>query len=212
MDDLNPALVKLVLNDPKPKKVNQIVIERSLADNKCLKINGQDFLQTPDALKSFCDVLEQKLIDPQPLKTLKINLKWQIEQSDWQEQLWVYQSQLRVIDDKISECQLKKSLLEETINDLINNQCDQDIEILKMIYEQATNFDFTNINKKFQDLVNYHNFMILEKSDWINQNDDLDLLNQAIAKLKEKREKILKQLNCLKNINNLKKENNNLKT
>ena len=54
--------------------------------------------------------------------------------------------------------------------------------------------------------------MILEKSDWINQNDDLDLLNQAITKLKEKCEKILKQLNCLKNINNLKKENNNLKT
>ena len=42
-------------------------------------------LQTPDILKSFCDVLEQKLINPQPLKTLKTNLNEQSE--DCQEQL-----------------------------------------------------------------------------------------------------------------------------
>ena len=36
MDDLNPALVNLVLNNPKAKKKgNQIEIERSLADNQC---------------------------------------------------------------------------------------------------------------------------------------------------------------------------------
>lgn len=199
VDDLKMVLVKLVLSDTKLKKSDHVVIERSVADNQCLKINRQDFSQTRDALKTFCNVLEQKLIDPHPLKTLKTNLKWQIEQSeDLQKQLWSYQSQLRIINDKISECELKKSLFEETIDDLVNNRCDEDVEMLKMIYEQATNFDFTKINKNFQDLINYHNFMTLEKSDWINQNRDLEMLDQEIVKLEAKREKLLKQLNLLK--------------
>ena len=77
MDDLNPALVKLVLNNPKAKKVIKLRLKEVLLIT--------NVLQTPDILKSFCDVLEQKLINPQPLKTLKTNLNEQSE--DCQEQL-----------------------------------------------------------------------------------------------------------------------------
>lgn len=80
MDDLNPALVKLVFNNPKAKKVIKLRLKEVLLIT--------NVLQTPDILKSFCDVLEQKLINPQPLKTLKTNLNEQSE--DCQEQLWVY--------------------------------------------------------------------------------------------------------------------------
>ena len=55
MDDLNPALVNLVLNNPKAKKK---VIKLRLKEVLLIT----NVLQTPDILKSFCDVLEQKLI------------------------------------------------------------------------------------------------------------------------------------------------------
>lgn len=199
VNNINHLRIKLVIVPFKSKKTKQIIIERSV-DNNDLKINHQDFSQKSDPLKAFSNALEQNLSDHDPLTTLKTNLKWQINQpkADLWTQLRIYQHRVRIFNDEIADLELKKSLIEATINDLLNDQYHQDIETLKNIYEQATKIDFGKINKSFQDLINYHNQMIIEKIKFMNYNQDLELLEQEINQLKQSQAKLLKQVNHIK--------------
>lgn len=47
---------------------------------------------------------------------------------------------------------------------------DVSTELLKNIYEQATSYNLSNIQKKFEDIVKYHNEMILEKIRFITED------------------------------------------
>lgn len=81
-----------------------------------------------------------------------------------------YKAEIIRLSSEISELQLRKDLLAETKHELESDYSDVSTELLKNIYEQATTYNLSNIQKKFEDIVKYHNEMILEKIRFITED------------------------------------------
>lgn len=81
-----------------------------------------------------------------------------------------YKAEIIRLSSEISELQLRKDLLAETKHELESDYSDVSTELLKNIYEQATSYNLSNIQKKFEDIVKYHNEMILEKIRFITED------------------------------------------
>ena len=88
----------------------------------------------------------------------------------------------------ISQITIRKSLIIEAEQELSSRKSDIDLQQLKLIYQQATD-KISGIQKTFEDLVNYHNQMIIEKVQFIKK--DLPELERNI---KEKQAFLKKQL------------------
>jgi len=72
------------------------------------------------------------------------------------------------ISSEIGRLNIRKNLIKETEDELKNNISDIDTKQLEIIYSQATSL-ITNIQKTFDDLVSYHNQMLLEKAKFITK-------------------------------------------
>lgn len=68
----------------------------------------------------------------------------------------------------INKLTIKKNLILESESDLKSSKSDIDINQLKLIYEQATN-KIEGIQKTFEELVHFHNQMIIEKVKFITK-------------------------------------------
>jgi uncharacterized protein YydD (DUF2326 family) len=83
---------------------------------------------------------------------------------------------------QISNYELRKSLILETQQELGAEESHIDLQQLKMIYSQASNY-FDNIQKTFEELVAYHNKMVSEKVRFITK--DLPYLEEQIKSRKK---------------------------
>ncbi|KQO18051.1 DUF2326 domain-containing protein [Paenibacillus sp. Leaf72] len=90
--------------------------------------------------------------------------------------------QISLISSKISELSIRRDLIHEAEMELKEDQSNIDLIQLKRIYEQANNF-IPNLQKTFEDLVSYHNKMIVEKIRFISQ--ELPEIYMEINKLNE---------------------------
>lgn len=84
------------------------------------------------------------------------------------------------ISSRISELSLRKRIIQEAEQELITNKSDIDLQQLKRIYKQASEY-MTNIQKTFEELVAYHNNMIVEKIRFITQ--DIPEIEKTISQL-----------------------------
>lgn len=96
-------------------------------------------------------------------------------------------NQIRKIADEINHLKLRKNLINEALADLKNNTVNINTQRIKLLYQQAKMF-VENIQRTFENLINYHNKMIIEKSNFIAE--DLPQIEQDI----KKKEKYLDQL------------------
>lgn len=78
---------------------------------------------------------------------------------------------------ELSKLKIKKSLIDESISELEASHSEIDLEVLKLLYQEAT-LNVSEIQKSFEDLVTYHNTMILEKISFISQ--DLPMINDSL--------------------------------
>ena len=69
---------------------------------------------------------------------------------------------------KINKITIRKNLIIEAEQELNSRKSDIDLEQLRLIYQQATN-KTDNLQKTFDDLVKYHNQMIIEKVKFIKK-------------------------------------------
>lgn len=99
------------------------------------------------------------------------------------EQMMVYKAQLNKLSSEISELKLRKDLLLETKEELESDYSNVSVELLKKIYEQATTYNVEPLNKKFNELVQYHNEMILEKIHYVTE--DIPALEKQISNLEQ---------------------------
>jgi len=83
----------------------------------------------------------------------------------------------RIISE-IIKLNIKKDLIDEAKEDLNSNNSNIDTYQLKLIYQQAK-INIKNIQKSFEDLLNFHNQMIIEKVKFITQ--DLPDLEKKIS-------------------------------
>lgn len=96
---------------------------------------------------------------------------------------------INILSSEISKLSVRKDLIEETKNDLLASKSTVNVQQLEMIYEQAKQ-NIPSLQKSFEDMVNYHNKMIKEKSEHITKE-----LPHLITKIKDKNIELKKLLN-----------------
>ena len=81
------------------------------------------------------------------------------------------------ISSKVVKLGIRKDLIEEAKENMENSTTNIDLKQLKALYDEAK-LNISGIQKTFEDLVNYHNTMIVEKLKFITE--DLPSLNKKI--------------------------------
>jgi uncharacterized protein YydD (DUF2326 family) len=102
--------------------------------------------------------------------------------------------QINKTSSEISKLNIRRDLIIETEEELNSNISDIDVDQLKLIYQQATS-QISGIQKTFDELVQYHNQMIIEKVKFITK--ELPSLNKNIQIKKEYLNTLLKEESTL---------------
>ena len=84
----------------------------------------------------------------------------------------------------ISKLEIRKNLIEESRKDLEQSISHIDLQQLRLIYEEVTE-NISGIQKTFEDLVAFHNNMVIEKVNYISQD-----LPELMIKLKDSQEEL----------------------
>lgn len=84
----------------------------------------------------------------------------------------------------ISKLEIRKNLIEESRRDLEQSISHIDLQQLRLLYEEAAE-NISGIQKTFEDLVAFHNNMVIEKVKYISQD-----LPELIQKLRDSQEEL----------------------
>ena len=95
---------------------------------------------------------------------------------------------INFLSSEISKLSVRKDLIEETENDLLASKSTINLQQLEMIYKQAKQ-NIPSLQKSFEDMVDYHNRMVKEKSEYITKE-----LPYLIQKIKDKNIELKKLL------------------
>ncbi len=98
--------------------------------------------------------------------------------------------EINKISSNIGRLNIRKNLIKETEQELNDSVSKIDIKQLELIYQQATT-QISGIQKTFDDLVNYHNQMIVEKAKFITK--ELPSLEISIAEKNESLKRLLSE-------------------
>ncbi|SDM65902.1 DUF2326 domain-containing protein [Sediminibacillus halophilus] len=131
-----------------------------------------------DIVKDNIKNLEEKK------RVLNINEKYEEELQELNSTKY----RISKIGSKVSELSLRKELLKETENELKRDISDVDLDALRGLYSVAKK-SVNDIQKTYEQLIQYHNNMILEKIKYITQ--DLPNLESEIEKHNQNLEKEL---------------------
>ncbi|MBJ7939078.1 DUF2326 domain-containing protein [Bacillus cereus] len=131
-----------------------------------------------DIVKDNIKNLEEKK------RNLNINEKYEEELQDLNDTKY----KISKISSKISELSLRKELLKETENELKQDISDVDLDALRELYSVAKK-SVIGIQKTYEQLIEYHNNMIIEKIRYITQ--DLPNLELEIERYNQNLEKEL---------------------
>lgn len=93
----------------------------------------------------------------------KINEKYSIEE----DKLNTYQNSINDIDEKISFIEFEITALNERKNTLLNKEFHQNTNAISLIYNEAKLYNL-NLEKKFEETVNFHNKMLQNEIEYIN--------------------------------------------
>jgi uncharacterized protein YydD (DUF2326 family) len=90
----------------------------------------------------------------------------------------------------ISKLEIRKNLIEEAKKELENNVSFIDVQQLKILYQEVK-LNIEGVNRSFEELVEYHNKMILEKVKFISQ--DLPELEQKLSEARKELSNLLSE-------------------
>lgn len=152
-------------------KKNQEEIFRERLEKKQTKTTYEIALALVD---DEIDVLNEKKVSFNLNETLEQDL----------EQLNVVKYNINKTSALISKLEIRKSLIEESQRELEQSISHIDLQQLKRLYNEVTT-NITNVQKTFEDLVTYHNNMVVEKVKFISQD-----LPELIDRLKVSHEEL----------------------
>lgn len=106
--------------------------------------------------------------------------------------------QINRISSKISRLEIRKNLIEESVEELNKSTFQTDLQQIKIIYNQAVN-NISGIQKTFEDLVAYHNKMVVEKVKFISQDlpgiiSELESSNTELSELLGKEKELSQKI------------------
>ena len=151
--------------------------------------------QTYSTYKSELSLIEKDILNLQSNKSLLwINPDFE---KDLQ-QLNEVNNKIENYNSKISQLMLRKELVTEAIENINSNSANIDFTELNSLYSEVKHH-FSGIQKTFEDLVNFHNKMIEEKSRYIAKdlpilNKELSDYNNLVSKLIENKKQLKKKL------------------
>lgn len=125
-------------------------------------------------------------------RNLNINEKYEEDLQDLNSTKY----KISKISTKVSELSLRKELLKETEQELKQDISDVDLEALRELYSVAKK-SVNSIQKTYEQLIEYHNNMVLEKIRYITQ--DLPELEAEIERYNQNLEKELANEKYLSN-------------
>ena len=130
--------------------------------------------ETKGAYKSALEIIE---IEIEKLNEQKKNLNINPELDKDLQNLNEIKSQINRISSDISNLSLRRDIILDLQKDFENQKVDDDLTQLKMIYAQASSL-IPNLQKSFEELVQYHNQMIDNKIKFVSE--ELPIIHSTI--------------------------------
>lgn len=121
--------------------------------------------ETKGAYKSALEIIE---IEIEKLNEQKKNLNINPELDKDLQHLNEIKSQINRISSDISNLSIRRDIILDLQKDFENQKIDDDLTQLKMIYAQASSL-IPNLQKSFEELVQYHNQMIDNKIKFVSE-------------------------------------------
>ncbi|MEO0042817.1 MAG: hypothetical protein RL329_2265 [Bacteroidota bacterium] len=134
--------------------------------------------QTKTAYQTALALLEEDIKKINQTKAL-LNVNERFEQD--LDELNGLKYQIHKVSQEISKLTIRIDMIREAKQELEASVSKMDVKQLKVIYQQATQ-QIANIQKTFEDLVDYHNLMIVEKVRFITQ--ELPMLEKTLVSKK----------------------------
>ena len=123
-------------------------------------------VQTKSAYEAALSLVENEIKE---LNTKKSSLNINENFEAHLDELNQLKYKINKISSEISKLNIRKELILETIDELEKSSSNIDLHQLKQIYEQATNI-MGNLQKSFENMVEFHNTMISEKKKFITND------------------------------------------
>ncbi|WP_298472460.1 DUF2326 domain-containing protein [uncultured Maribacter sp.] len=143
--------------------------------------------QTKSAYETTLSLIEND-IEELSIKKSKLNLNENFD-SDLNK-LNQIKYEINKLSSEISKTNIRKDLIIEAKNDLEANKSEIDLPQLEQIYNQATDI-LGELQKSFENMVNYHNQMITEKVKFID--NELPNLEQKLERKNKQLDTLLSQ-------------------
>ena len=137
--------------------------------------------QTKTTYEIALDLVDDE-IDALNEKKASFNLNETLEED--LEQLNIVKYNINRTSALISKLEIRKNLIEESQRDLEQSISHIDLQQLRLLYEEVTE-NVSGVQKTFEDLVAFHNNMVIEKVKYISQD-----LPDLIQKLKDSQEEL----------------------
>lgn len=131
--------------------------------------------QTKTAYQTALALLEED-IKKINQKKARLNVNERFEQD--LDELNALKYQIHKVSQEISKLTIRIDMIREAKQELEASVSKMDVKQLEVIYQQATQ-QISNIQKTFEDLVDYHNLMIVEKVRFITQ--ELPMLEKTLV-------------------------------
>jgi uncharacterized protein YydD (DUF2326 family) len=144
-------------------------------------------LQTKTAYETTLSLIENE-IEELNIKKANLNLNESFEAD--LDKLNNLKYQINKTSSELSKLNIRKNIILEAEMELNSNKSEIDLQQLQLIYQQATN-QIHNIQKTFDDLVLFHNQMIVEKVKFIKK--ELPSLEKDVKNKKNHLTKLLSE-------------------
>ena len=143
--------------------------------------------QTKNAYEVALSILENEIEELENKKN-SLNINPNFEQD--LERLNQVKFFLNRESSKVTNLKIRRDLINDSKNEILENKSDIDLKQLRAIYEQATD-KIDSLQKTFDDLVHYHNNMVLKKVKFITE--ELPDLEKQIDTVEINIKKILEE-------------------
>jgi len=122
-------------------------------------------VQTKGAYKVALGVIENEIVKYEQKKT-ELNLNPNLERDV--KKLNDIKVELNRILGELTSLTIRKEVIKDAEEDMVNRRFDDDLEQLRAVYKQARCF-IPDMQHSFEELVNYHNQMLVNKSKFMTQ-------------------------------------------
>ena len=151
--------------------------------------------QTKNAYEVALSILENEIEELENKKN-SLNINPNFEQD--LERLNQVKYFLNRESSKVTNLKIRRDLINDSKNEILQNKSDIDLKQLRAIYEQATD-KIDSLQKTFDDLVHYHNNMVLKKVKFITEElpdleKQIDTVEINIKKLLEEEKSLTEKI------------------